>query len=464
MRTPHLEPIESDPNSDESSPSNVPSLSTTPSAASEHPDMHNHVSRLRESCDDRFSGYLLALAARVAEQQLKEQAMAAYPNETMHEQVDHFVNVERDSDDNDDDEEGFGMLPREDEPAEAADRRESAAGWDIAEMRKHQASLEQQRQQYKQREEASRRSPPAQTPFKSPFGALPDIAPAKAVNGGQTKKPNEDPKQLHSASSPPMLGKDLVFPSCPSPKQTMIDPTQRPCRQGSKDTGPSRQHSGLWTPAHSAAPTPKNLSRKASSSGLWHGVCQSNPSSEHNSLAPPSFSTQSGLMTPAVWTPAVEQPDPFASFGNKHQLPSTPPPINGNGGDVKILGIDDALSVEANLDTEYPDSFITQVYNYLSLGYPALARAYDDELSKISKVPLRDIRRDDARRNTKGYVGAPEGEGCSEEEVKEACGRWRALRLYVREWGRQEGRMVRQRNGLPEGAWGRSARRGSWAI
>ncbi|MCJ1442394.1 MAG: hypothetical protein MMC23_002888 [Stictis urceolatum] len=465
FRTPRLEPINSLPESDESGPSNVPSLSTTPSADSEPIDTRKHVARLRESCDERFSGYLLALAARVAEQQLKEQAMAAYPNERMYEPVDHF-GVDNDSTEDSGEEMGFGMLPQDDGPTtRARDRRESAAGWDLAEMRKHQANLQEQRQAAKEVEERleqKRRSPPAQQPFSKPFGALPDIGPAKPTIGGPLGSPGEL-KKMRSAASPPMLGADLTFRTCPSPQQTMIDATQRPRRRDSSQGPISRQHSGLWTPAGSTAGTPKGT-RKGSTAGLWGGHCQA--CDEPESLCVPGVQMQTGLMTPALFTPAVEGADPFSSFnvmGNRHQLPSHPPtpPASGSGAgyDIKITGIDDVLSAQASLEDEFPDAFVTQVYNYLSLGYPALAKKFDHELSKISRVPMADIRKDDKRRNTKGYVGAPEGQGCDEAAVKEACGRWRALRLYVREWGRQEGRMVGANR-----QWGQAVRRGSWAI
>lgn len=83
-----------------------------------------HATRRRESVDERFSGYLLELAAKAAEKKLREQAsaeqataaassvnsfvvddseeklqeqvMAAFPNEEHHEHVDHFIHGDTD--------------------------------------------------------------------------------------------------------------------------------------------------------------------------------------------------------------------------------------------------------------------------------------------------------------------------------------------------------------------------------
>jgi hypothetical protein len=132
-------------------------------------------------------------------------------------------------------------------------------------------------------------------------------------------------------------------------------------------------------------------------------------------------------------------------------------PLSPDSPAAKLDEIDEILGVEATLDEEFPDAFVTQVYNYLSLGYPALAQKFDDELSKISRISLEDIRKNDPRKNSNGYVNLPEGEGPQEHDVKDTCGRWRALRLYIREWGRQESRMI-----ASDKRYGRAVRRGSW--
>lgn len=108
------------------------------------------------------------------------------------------------------------------------------------------------------------------------------------------------------------------------------------------------------------------------------------------------------------------------------------------------------------ISAEFDDSFVTQIYNYLSLGYPCVARYYDHELSKISGIPVEELRRDDLSADARGYVVAPA------DNLAVGCVRWKALRLYIHEWARQQPNMVEEETGL-EG-WGVPERRGSWAF
>ena len=443
VRQPTLECI----HSSESEDSKVPSLSHSPSAKSDASEVFKHATRIRESCDERFAGYLLAHAARVAEHQLKDQAMAAYPNESLYEPADHFAG-DRDSD-NSGSEQGVGMLTQAHSSSNLGSLK-SAAGWDASEMQRHKDALEQQRR----------------------------------AQGGPERKheinegtPSEEISQMRNAAKPPLLGGSLVFPSCPSPKMTHIDAYQKPRSRHYDATPCSRQQSGLWTPG---VPSPV-VTRKSSTNnaGLWGGCCDAAAGPDTTTAA--SRLLQSGLLTPAVSTPTNELADPFITEPGRlspfmhsirsEQLPATPPPSLGH-----LSGIDAALSREAALDVEFPDSFVTQVYNYLSLGYPALAWSFDLELSKISKLSLEEIRRDDRLCDARGYIGAPENEhengrageslsrsttgenSLSRTTTAEGCGRWRALKLYVREWGRQEARM-QEYDKRP----GRQiVRRGSW--
>ncbi|KAJ9652312.1 hypothetical protein H2201_009228, partial [Coniosporium apollinis] len=61
-------------------------------------------------------------------------------------------------------------------------------------------------------------------------------------------------------------------------------------------------------------------------------------------------------------------------------------------------------STVSTIDEEFDDGFITQVYNYLSLGYPSLARKFDEELSRISGTSITELRQDDALANARGYI------------------------------------------------------------
>lgn len=452
LRVPELAPIPSLPESEESNESNCPSLSSTsPSAESDETQAYKHASRARESCDDRFSGYLLALAARAAEKQLREQAMTAFPNSTFHEQVDHFA-VSWESDGSDEKELGAGQLPRDAHDDTGRLRRESAAGWDVAELRRHQQKLAQQH------EERKRIQQPGLDQLDSSNGPFRDVAHgaeqlqhAMDASGGPKHIIGGWQKDVHglrcmrNAASPPMLGNELRFPRCQSPRQTRLDVDQYPCKQRAPGMATPRQRSGLWTPG-------AGNSREGSAGGLWMGLFTHEADT---SLAPPR-PVQNGLLTPA---PERDNSRESSVIGAESGLPLALSDSQEGSG---ITHVDFVLSHEQIIADEFDDAFVTQVYNYLSLGYPSMARKYDEELSKISRVPIEELRQDDSRKNSKGYVGVPEGNGVGMDGVRNGrCGRWSALRLYVREWARQQPNMA-ERDGGPD--WGNRARRGSWAI
>ncbi|KAL2037665.1 hypothetical protein N7G274_009610 [Stereocaulon virgatum] len=464
FRIPDLPPITSQSETEESNDSSVPSLSTSPSAESDQTESASKKKKGKrksgpptQSEDARWSGYMLQLAATTAEKQLRDQAMAAYPNEHMHEPVDHYA-FDRDSEESDV-EVGVGKLQVGGAAEEDADRRptgyrhrDSDAGFGLVEMRKHQQKLEdQKRDQWAQApsEFGRRRSTrsalqQAKGHQKTAEAGVPGApaVPPKEVIGWQ--KDNEM-KPMRNAASPPMAGEDLKFTKCLSPQPTRLDVHSYSGKQKSTDAE-SRQHTGLWTPGGGA-------SRQSSKSGLWNGVCHA---ANQDTLAMPR-PTQTGLLTPAV-----ERQDPFeltSGYGDT-QLPPSPP-----NSQEECTRLDSVLRRERSIDRELGDNFVTQVYNYLSLGYPSLARKFDSELSKITRVPIEDLRKDDDKCNAKGYVGAPEGTGVDCRSVLEGdtkCERWCALRLYVREWGRQQPEMGAVED--TEGGWGARARRGSWAI
>ena len=460
FRLPDLPAITSQSETEESNDSSVPSLSTSPSADSDQTERSKKKKKKkknsagREAQDVRWSGYMLQLAARTAEKQLREQAMAAYPNEHTHEPVDHYA-IDRDSEDSDV-EVGVGKLQMDGPPEEEADRhstghrhRESNAGSELAEMRKHQERLdEKKRNEWAQApsELGRRRSTrsalqQAKGIQKAADAVVPAGAPPKDIIGWQ--KDNEM-KPMRNAASPPMAGENLKFSKCLSPQPTRLDVHQYPGMKKSADAQ-TRQHTGLWTPGGGA-------SRENSRSGLWNGVCNA---AAQDALSIPK-PVQTGLLTPAV-----ERGDPLDLTNGSLQLP--PSPANSQG---ECARLDSVLRRERSIELELNDTFVTQVYNYLSLGYPSLARKFDPELSKITKVSLEDLRKDDDKCNAKGYVGAPEGTGVTDPrgvmEGDTKCERWCALRLYVREWGRQQPEMGAVEK--VEGGWGARARKGSWAI
>ena len=460
FRVPDLPAITSRSETEESNDSSVPSLSTSPSAESDQTERSKKKKKKkgssagREAQDARWSGYMLQLAARTAEKQLREQAMAAYPNEHLHEPVDHYA-IDRDSEDSDV-EVGVGKLQMDGAPEEEADRsstghrhRESNAGSEMAEMRKHQEKLEEKkRNDWAQApsELGRRRSTRSALQQAKGVQKAADVvvsaaAPPKDIIGWQ--KDNEM-KPMRNAASPPMAGENLIFPKCLSPQPTRLDVHQYPGKKKSTEAQ-TRQHTGLWTPGGGA-------SRQNSSSGLWNGVC--------NAAAQDSLSVPKPVQT-GILTPEFERGDPLDLIGGSLQLPPSPPNSQG-----ECARLDYVLRRERSIELELNDTFVTQVYNYLSLGYPSLARKFDPELSKITKVSLEDLRKDDDKCNAKGYVGAPEGTGVTDPrgvmEGDTKCERWCALRLYVREWGRQQPEMGAMDK--VEGGWGARARKGSWAI
>lgn len=456
FRVPDLPAIASQSGT-ESNNSSPPSRSTSPSAESDQTEQGSNKKKRksrarRESQDAQWSGYLLSLAAKTAERQLRDQAMAAYPNEHAHEPVDHYA-IDRDSEEAEV-EVGVGKLQM-DGPAdeEVADRspvrhrhRDSAAGFDLAEMRKHQEKLEQQRRDQWAvdpsdlgRRKSTRRA--LQEAEDAQKGAEIVGAPSKDIIGWQ--KDNEM-TPMQKAASPPMAGQNLKFPKFLSPQATRLDVNQYPGIKKPSDSE-TRQNTGLWTPGGDA-------SRRTSVNGLWNGVCNI---ANQEALAPPKV-IQTGLLTPGV-----ERGDPFSASKNygQTQLPPSPPSSQEEN------NLDTILRREQSLENELNDTFVSQVYNYLSLGYPSLARKFDPELSKITRVSVDELRKDDDRCNAKGYVGAPEGTGADVRGVLEGdqkCERWCALKLYVREWGRQQPNLGGAEE--LEGGWGARARKGSWGI
>ena len=443
FRVPDLASITSQGDSEESGDSKVPSLSTSSSSASDETDLYKHATRIRESCDDTTSGYLLALAARAAEKQLKEQAMAAYPNEHAHEPVDHFA-FDRDSESS-----GEEVRPQNEEMwHKVATRRESAARWNMDERRRHREGLDRPYEGGKGKKHPHVASTKVvgigKHKARDTHEHIQLAAPEEIIGGHQ--KCNEV-APMRKAASPPMLGDGIVFPKSESPQPTMLMVGSYPRSYKGVKKPEQECIEGLWTAGGS-------VHGSASTAGLWNGVCNGpgdKPLPLHNSI-------QTGLLTPSD-----ERDDPMAQphVKDSRHLPPSPPSSQANEENV---GIDYLLNLERQIDEEYHDSFVTQVYNYVSLGYPSLARRYDEELSKITRVSVESLRRDDLRKNTKGYVGAPEGSGSDVQGVENGeCARWSALRLYIREWARQQARAGSHR-AISHKDWGAAARKGSWAF
>lgn len=479
---PDLETIESS----ESEPSNPPSLSSSPSADgspfttsdSAISELYKHATRIRESVDEGVANYLLQIEARRAEEKMREQALAAFPNSDFHEPVEHYVDEEEDSDEMeiDDrpatweghDEEEFG-LPK------SRHRESTNVNWELREMQNHHEQLEQERNAAKT---TQRRKSTQQSPWWNP--AAQDFA---------SEGDGRDPEmiKMRDRARPPMLGGDIRFPRSASPEPARFDVTQgshtlrsQMCYL-SEQSAANEDHEGLWGNQPHKGPS-QHSHRSSNGQGLWGGFCVDDHK-DQGGLSPPVG--QTGLMTPRI-----ESGNPFESMSlfqppkvqhEEHHHPSdikAPVPIPPDivlpltPPESDSLNIDGVLKSDQELDDlmkeSYPDSFITQVYNYLSLGYPTLARPFDEELSKISGIPLKELRHDDiiAKNMPKGYIRLGddfEGRGDGTDQVLQpgGCKRWDALKLYIREWAKQEKNMVRKES--MAGNWGTGARRGSWA-
>lgn len=243
---------------------------------------------------------------------------------------------------------------------------------------------------------------------------------------------------MRRAASPPLLGDGLVFPRCESPETcrltTDLPFTQRAAEEKRRD------------------PTQK--------CGLWGGYCfkkeeKASPVVDANKLTPPG---NSGLWGGKASGPRNDAPTP----------PPTPPSQGLNPfQNVLVQRVEPPAAKpapspeekERRIEAEFTDGFVTQLYNYLSLGYPVTARAFDEELSAMSGATVEELRAEDEEVMRRGHVCDTEVERCPAERQ---CPRWRALREYVKEWARGQEDLETGRKGvvgLGVGIWGG---RGSW--
>ncbi|CAK7243983.1 MAG: hypothetical protein STHCBS139747_005517 [Sporothrix thermara] len=329
--------------------------------------------------------------------------------------------------------------------------------------------------------------------------------------------------------SPPMLGKELVFPKCASPKQTKLEPeflwAINDCMEKShQDT--SGQH-GLWhgycfsndknqavvpieRPALLETPFPPSTPGDP----FAHAFSQSDPGTVY---AEPSCVEGTASATTAAAAAAAA-----AHHASSHGLPQGKHPEPK--GIHMLAGLDERLrqekaaaELEESIAAEFTDRFVTQVYNYLSLGYPSMAWSYDEELSKISRISVEDLEQDDAISSSESGSGSGSGSGfgsasgsgslepgsssagsnsstntsintsTSRSDAKghisldeddrnaslngetgengasynhDSCPRWRALKIYIYEWARQHPDL----NAISPLAWGMRERRGSWGV
>ncbi|KAF1837514.1 hypothetical protein BDW02DRAFT_543856 [Decorospora gaudefroyi] len=443
FRVPDLDPIESS----ESEASSPPSPTESPPCTSDHSFMYKEATRRRESVDDRSSGYLLQLAAKAAEKQLREQAMAAFPNSDFHEPVNHYV---------DHDIEGSELSAEEDHERGPS---YSEVNWELETMRKFRENQDAEKEKQKQTQHAK----PAFSPFGNPAGFL-DAATAKKF--ANERRDPELERQRREAR-PPMLGSDIKFPRCHSPEPSRFDPTQgcdavrtAMCYLSEQSKAASEKGESLWCGAGNGRQTSTTPSlwnsansRSSSTQGLWGGFCVN--AGDKSPRGP------SGLLTPHNEKPNPMSPCPTPAMS---LLPPTPPASSSGTtfGATDFSGIDEKLAIEQSITEDFGDDFVTQVYNYLSLGYPSMARPFDAELSKISNTPISELRQDDHLASSRGYIRlGRDGNLKNTEITEETCMRWRALRIYIQEWARQHPNMAEDEF---MGARGTAVRKGSWAL
>ncbi|GJC81463.1 hypothetical protein ColLi_04301 [Colletotrichum liriopes] len=441
----------------------------------------------RESEDENAGTYMLEWAAMEAERQMQEAALAAFPNSRPREGgAAHFYFRESSGDDSTPESVSPQATGSESKPrgrhAHGPRRKSSEGplepiGESFMPLIAHTPVVanEARRPELPPPEPVSKPigetampyippavvSKPAGVPVAAPAQIVPETGFRKAGGGGFGRPfgnfglPPETSefRKMRKAASPPMLGKDLVFRKCPSPKQTKLEPDH----------------------PFSEVPTAEERNRDCTGeAGLWRGYCFRNSESDQ-AIVPSHLHGPRMLHTPL---PPTTSADPFAAAFGKGSVTDepgshyssatlTPSTVEHRvrSGEAKglhmLAGLEERLkrekALEEKIASEFDDTFITQVYNYLSLGYPAMARAFDEELSKISHMSIDELEVDDVKQMASGHLMEPAEAEMAEEK---RCPRWKALKAYIFEWARQHPDL----DSLDSLAWGVRERRGSWAI
>ncbi|KMU81265.1 hypothetical protein CISG_02642 [Coccidioides immitis RMSCC 3703] len=308
--------------------------------------------------------------------------------------------------------------------------------WELEEMRRHKEESEMRARE--------KRFASGHSPFSAAALAakrmMEEASAMDGITGGWQK--GADATNKRRAVRPPMLGGDIIFPQCQSPQTTRCETDQTPTSHKDDNGGaPEQQVNSLWIPeVHCDL---------CDEPGLWNGTCK-RPSGTN--LSALSSANKAAPETGPEDTDCEKSVTATGLCTNNLAIPPTKSP---RPQDKKKY--EDKQALEEEINQEFNDSFVTQIYNYLSLGYPCLARDYDEEFSSVTGISVEELRKDDQHANAKGYLGAPEGP--SETDGK--CMRWTALKLYIHEWARQQPRASSPGSGL-EG-WGVRAR-GSWAF
>ncbi|KAL3444319.1 hypothetical protein BJX65DRAFT_283466 [Aspergillus insuetus] len=416
--------------SEESKDSASPSLPRSPSAPPRRRAAipSDAVKQPGDGLDKQFLQYIPPFSLQPSETQLKEQALAAFPNEQVYQPVDHFA-IDREEEEPPYDAESHirdpGLQYRINRRASSADLQ-----LELEYLRRHKEEAGMNRRHY----------------FTTRGGRLSQLnrrtskGVDRAVARGQPEEAWEIDRslaQLRQAASPPMLGRDLVFPQSLTPATTISEDSRT--HSSNEIHHIFSAFSGLWN-ANPHTPPQEDCN------GLWNGTCKlGRQSTFGNEALIPGLVTPRYAAEPATWK------------GTTDETPKIGGPVRRQ---VVRSAVRNSNEPSDDIDQEFNDGFVTQIYNYLSLGYPSVARYYDCELSKVSGVPVAALRADDLNTDAKGHVAIHDS--TRKGSANGACMRWTALRLYVQEWARQQPQMS-EADPYHE-TWGVRERKGSWAV
>ncbi|KAL2840141.1 hypothetical protein BJY01DRAFT_257461 [Aspergillus pseudoustus] len=374
----------------------------------------------RDGLEKQFPQYILPFSIQPSETQLKEQALAAFPNEQVYQPVDHFA-IDREEEDP-----PYDSVPHLQDPRLKLriNRRASSADlpFELEYLRRHKEEAGMNRRHYL----TTRGGRLSQMNRRAPKGVDRAVAREEAWEMDRSRtQPN-----------PPMLGRDLVFPQSLTPATTISEDMQT--HSSNEFRHIFSAFSGLWSEN-----SPPPVQRQ--SNGLWNGTCKA-----HRERTCSSEALIPGLITPR--------------FGGELATPNGVDETPTTGGairpEVSRPAANNPRDSSDDIGQGFNDGFVTQIYNYLSLGYPSVARYYDYELSKVSGVSVAALRADDLNTDAKGHVAVLDV--MRKGSADGVCMRWTALRLYIREWARQQPQMS-EVDPVHE-TWGVLERKGSWAV
>lgn len=402
---------------EDSSGLGLPSLSSSAST-SDSINQPKLEEQRRESCDEQFSAYLLSLAAQSTSKQLKEQTFAAFPDEQVSQNISHS-SIDTSYNEN--------HVPYTEK--EQISTSHGTSSDDLS--RKFQHICRQHMSEAKSKGLAMVGAKEGST----------STAVHRFIDTVREIQDDVDEDWQSDATvtcptSPPLLGNDIVFPRSLSPERTINDIGNVTRRQRINLDQPCRDHGGLWS---------ANLNVGDNrGDGLWMGTCRRGSESDGNLHE--LILTESIIPVRGHKDESSASSDVTSEYGDRHPFD---PSIRHRYTD----DVDRKLNPQDEFNDEIDDGFVTQIYNYLSLGYPCVAHCYDHELSKISSIPVNDLRQDDLHTDSKGYVGVIEGAPGNIWSTGQACMRWLALRVYIQEWTRQQPWAVEDDSDIIE-AWG----------